>query len=95
MSLSFCLCGFREKPHVVFLQEVVAATLEIIQQKCVNYRCVIGQFSTDEEMVEGEYFVVILLRNDSVKYSSHQVLPFHSSRMGRVLLTVQVTQVDT
>lgn len=81
----------REKPHVVFLQEVVAETLEIIRQKCVHYRCVVGRFTADDDVLDGEYFVVILLRNDAVKYSSHEVLPFHSSKMGRVLLTVQAT----
>jgi len=74
----------------VFLQEVVPQTLEVIKQKCVSYRCIVGRFSTDEELLDGEYFVAVLLRNDAVKYSSHEVLPFHSSQMGRVLLTVQV-----
>jgi len=84
------LCNFREKPHVVYLQEVVSETLEIIQRKCDRYRCIVGRFSTDEEMIEGEYFVVILLRKDAVKLISHEVLRFHSSKMGRVLLKVQV-----
>jgi len=83
-------CNFREKPHVVFLQEVVPETLEIIQQKCGRYRCVVGRFSTDEEMIDGEYFVVMLLQKDAVKLISHEVLRFHSSTMGRVLLIVQV-----
>ena len=84
------MCNFSEKPHVVYLQEVVPETLEIIQQKCDRYRCIVGRFSADEETFDGEYFVVILLRKDSVKYISHEVLPFHSSKMGRVLLKVQV-----
>jgi len=84
------VCNFSEKPHVVFLQEVVPNTLEIIRHKCDRYRCVVGRFSTDEEMIDGEYFVVMLLRNDAVKYNSHDVLRFHSSKMGRVLLKVQV-----
>ena len=84
------MCNFREKPHVVYLQEVVPKTLEVVQQKCHRYRCIVGRFSTDEEMLEGEYFVAILLQKDAVKYISHEVLRFHSSRMGRVLLTVQV-----
>lgn len=41
-------------------------------------------------MVEGEYFVVILLQKDAVKFISHEVLRFQSSLMGRVLLKVQV-----
>jgi len=45
-------------------------------------------------MLEGEYFVVILLRNDAVKYISHEVERFHSSKMGRVLLKVQVCVHD-
>ena len=84
------LCYFSEKPHVVFLQEVVPQTLEIIRQKCARYRCIIGRFSTDDEMLEGEYFVAMLLQNDVVKYTSHEVLRFDSSKMGRVLLQVQV-----
>jgi len=75
---------------VVYLQEVVADMLDIIRKKCDHYWCIIGRLSTDEEMVDGEYFVVILLRKDSVKFVSHEVLPFYSSRMGRVLLKVQV-----
>jgi len=86
-----CVCVFREKPHVVFLQEVVADTLEIIRQKCAQYRCIVGRYAGDhEEMLDGEYFVAMLLRNDAVKYTSHEVTRFHSSQMGRVLLTVQV-----
>jgi len=87
------LCHFSEKPHVVYLQEVVPETLEIIQRKCDRYRCIVGRFSADEEMLEGEYFVVILLRRDAVVYMSHEVLRFHSSKMGRVLLKVQVFYV--
>ena len=84
------MCDCREKPHVAYLQEVVPETLETIREKLSHYRCIVGRFSTDEEMLDGEYFVVILLRKDSVTYTSHEVLRFHSSSMGRVLLKVQV-----
>jgi len=86
----YFLCNFREKPHVVYLHEVVPKTLEIVKQKCHRYRCIVGRFSADEETFEGEYFVAILLQKDAVKYISHEVLRFYSSKMGRVLLKVQV-----
>lgn len=93
MSVCFPLFpafNFREKPHIVYLQEVVPQTFEILQRKCGRYRCIVGRLSSSEEMLEGEYFVVILLQKDAVKYTSHEVLRFHSSQMDRVLLKVQV-----
>jgi tyrosyl-DNA phosphodiesterase 2 len=81
----------KERPHIIYLQEVVSETLSILQEKCSPaYRCIVGRHSSGEPTV-GEYFVAMLLRNESVEYVSHNVLPFYTSQMGRCLLKVEAT----
>ncbi|ESN91077.1 hypothetical protein HELRODRAFT_116381 [Helobdella robusta] len=82
---SVCKTILSEKPDVVFLQEVVTKNLGVIKEYCTNYFVVLG---TDRQLFPGEYFTVMLLRNDTTKYSNHSVQPFYSSIMSRTLLQV-------
>ena len=81
---------FREKPDVVFLQEVVTKNLAVLREKCNGYKCILGRYASGEQPLDGEYFVVVMLRNDTVTYVKHEITPFFASKMSRTLLQVQV-----
>ena len=79
---------FREKPDIVFLQEVVAESLVVINNKCdSDYHVVHGD---DDITLPGMYFTAVLLRNVTTNYKSHEDIPFPTSQMSRSLLKVQV-----
>jgi len=83
----------RERPDVVFLQEVVVKNLAILTSDCPGYRVVVGSPSgTLRE--EGSYVVAMMLRNDTAVYRDHDVKPFFSSKMARTLLTVEVNEKE-
>ncbi len=75
---------YREKPDVVYLQEVIHKTQELLIQMLPSYQCITGSNG------RLSYFNVTLLRKDTTKYLDHSVLPFHSSTQGRHLIKIKV-----
>ena len=73
----------REDPDVVYLQEVVPASLPILEEKCAQYHMLPGGSQ--------KYFTAMMLKVSSVTVKGHEVLPFHSSVMMRNLLKVEVS----
>ncbi len=78
---------FREKPDVIFLQEVVDEMLPIIGSYVDDQYLQLSGRNKDSLI---PYFTLTLLRRDRVKFSSHLVLPFPTTMMGRTLLIAQV-----
>lgn len=70
-------------PAVVFLQEVVQSTLDIIAKKLFTSYDIISLSS------QTEYFTCILLNLKVAKKLSQRVEPFTTSQMGRDLLQVE------
>jgi len=68
----------------------VNKNLAVIREMCTNYRCILGGTCGEGQPIDGEYFVVMLLRNDTVKYIKHEIVPFYTSKMSRTVLQVQV-----
>ena len=77
----------REKPDVVFLQEVVQATEALLEKHCTDYMLVPGRrYEADE------YYTAVMLKMSTAQYQSRQIVPFTSSLMMRNLLMVKVGQ---
>lgn len=76
-----CYIINREKPHIVFLQEVVPVSLEVLEKHCTSYQIIPGN--------ESGYFTAVLLRVGDVVFKDSVVIPFLGSLMGRNLLTVK------
>ena len=74
----------REKPHVVFLQELIEPAEDIIGEKCPTYHCIPAH---DEN-----YYAAMLLKTGFVEVEESIVMPFPSSIMGRNVLSVKVSQ---
>ncbi|XP_076084600.1 uncharacterized protein LOC143055353 isoform X2 [Mytilus galloprovincialis] len=73
----------RERPDVVFLQEVILDTLEMLSRKCLDYTFM-------ESGVEC-YFTVIMVKQNSVQVTDLKIIPFTSSKQGRTLQRVECT----
>ncbi|XP_063407227.1 uncharacterized protein LOC134690971 isoform X2 [Mytilus trossulus] len=73
----------RERPDVVFLQEVILDTLEMLSRKCLDYTFM-------ESGVEC-YFTVIMVKQNSVQVTDSKIIPFTSSKQGRTLQRVECT----
>jgi hypothetical protein len=86
---------FREKPDVVFLQEVISKNLAVFRENISTYRCIVGKSGNRDEPIDGEYFVAMLLRNDTAKYIKHEITPYYTSQMCRTLLEVEVRAICT
>ncbi|XP_067667648.1 tyrosyl-DNA phosphodiesterase 2-like, partial [Haliotis asinina] len=71
----------KEKPHVVFLQEVTSLTLPILAEGCSMYQVIPGG--------DKHYFTAIMLREGYAQYENSSVTPFPTSRMLRNLLSVK------
>lgn len=67
---------------MVFLQEVVPASLSVLQENCPDYRFFPGGNS--------DYFTAVMLRTRDVVYEESSIYPFFSSKMMRSLLKVKV-----
>lgn len=80
------LFGDREKPDVVFFQELVPETFSYIEDKLPEYMCVAGNTVG--------YFTATLLRKFTVYYDSHTITEHAGSLMMRNLLTVEVMTTD-
>lgn len=75
------------KPDVVFLQEVVVKNLDVIKEKCGNdYAIILGTEKGNAPSMQ--YFIVMLLRRNTVEYVGHSVTPFSGSIMSRAILHV-------
>ncbi|XP_046350905.2 tyrosyl-DNA phosphodiesterase 2-like isoform X3 [Haliotis rufescens] len=71
----------KEKPHVVFLQEVIPLTLPILSEGCGMYQVIPGG--------DNHYFTAIMLRVGHVQFEESSVTPFPTSMMLRNLLSVK------
>ena len=85
-NIVIILFGDREKPDVVFFQELVPETFSYIEDKLPEYMCIAG--NTDG------YFTATLLRKFTVYYDSHKIIEHAGSLMMRNLLTVEVMTTD-
>lgn len=79
-GLSFLQC--REKPDIVFLQEVVPHTCHYLEDLLPQYLFLMG--NTDD------YFTATLLQRTTVHFDGQTVVPFANTSMGRNLLCVEV-----
>ncbi|NXG06164.1 TYDP2 phosphodiesterase, partial [Sakesphorus luctuosus] len=70
-------------PDVVFLQEVIAPHLCLLQMKASSYTIIPGNID--------EYFTVIMLKKSRVKLLKHEIIPFPTTAMKRNLLVVHVS----
>lgn len=79
-----CICRTikAEDADVVFLQEVIPKTLEEILKRLPEYKCIPGN--------NVEYFIVTLLKKNTVSYVEHNIHHYPNTRMGRNLLEVEV-----
>lgn len=83
-----CKIILQEKPDVVFLQEVVNKSLEVLNEKCDGYQVMLGNIR-GQPRSEGDYFTAMMLRKATTSVQSSDVKPFMSSRMMRTLLSVK------
>jgi hypothetical protein len=68
---------------VVYLQEVVPESEEIIQEKCPMYHMIPAN---DEE-----YYCAMLLKTGHIQVEETKILPFQNTKMLRNLLAIKVT----
>lgn len=73
---------YREDPAVVFLQEVVPQTLDILEKECPEYQILSGG--------RQGYFTAMLIKVGVVILEDHDVQMFYSSRMMRNILSAKV-----
>lgn len=83
--LLFLQC--REKPDIVFLQEVVPHTCQYLEDLLPHYLFLMG--NTDE------YFTATLLQRTTVHFDGQTVVPFANTSMGRNLLCVEVGVISS
>lgn len=76
-----CKIILEENPDVVFLQEVVTISSELLETLCPTYQLITAG-------KEG-YFIAMMLKATSVVYKDHTVSPFYGSIMSRNLLHVK------
>ncbi|VDI75469.1 Hypothetical predicted protein [Mytilus galloprovincialis] len=72
-----------ESPNVIFLQEVIVDTLEMLSRKCLDYTFI-------ESAVES-YFTVIMVKHNVVQVTDSKIIPFTSSAQGRTLQKLECT----
>ena len=82
-----CQTILLKQPDVVYLQEVIAPTLTLLQQKLKSqYHCFAPTNPPEH------YFVVIMVKQDSrLVPGSLAITPFHGSQMGRQLLQLPLS----
>ena len=76
-----CICN-REDPHVVFLQEVVGASQDILEDEFPMYHMVPSN-------TEG-YFTMMMLKTGHVQVEESKIYEYPTSMMMRNLLSVKV-----
>ena len=81
-SVLFVL-SYREKADVVFLQEVVADSFVLLEEKLPQYRFI--------PSFKNRYFCIMLLSKASVSFDAAKIFLFEGSRMSRNLLLVDVS----
>ena len=69
---------------MVFLQEVIQRSEDIISEKCPTYHFV--------PAAEESYYTAMMLRTEHVEVEDTVIMPFPSSMMGRNVLAVKVRQ---
>lgn len=83
-----CKTILAENPDVVFLQEVISKSLDVLSEKCDRYEIIVGNTRGKPRDV-GDYFTAMMLRRDTTSLERSDVQPFTSSVMMRTLLTVE------
>ena len=73
-----------EDPDIVFLQEVVAQSWNVIQQELRTH------YETLPACKHSQYYTAVLLKKGSVLLDNYEVKPFHSSMMMRRLQIVHI-----
>lgn len=73
----------KESPHVVFLQEVIPETLDILTKRCPTYHVI--------EAANEEYFTAVMLKVGVVQVKASKVIPFTNSLMLRTLQKIECT----
>ncbi|XP_046350895.2 tyrosyl-DNA phosphodiesterase 2-like isoform X1 [Haliotis rufescens] len=71
----------KEKPHVVFLQEVTPLTLPILEDGCGMYQVIPGG--------DNHYFTAVMLRVGHVQFEDAVVTSFPTSKMLRNIITIK------
>lgn len=91
-TLAVISCIRTEQPHVVCLQEVVPASLQLFHSLLENEYHIFS--ASDDQFTECiHYFVAILIKKHAsllVDMNSFSVTPFPSSTMGRQLVSVDL-----
>ncbi|GFO05870.1 tyrosyl-DNA phosphodiesterase 2-like [Plakobranchus ocellatus] len=83
-----CAVLLQEHPEVIFLQEVVKRSLDIIRARMEGkYTVLTGDEDTINRL--GAYFTAMLLRKDSVTLERVRVMDYPGSSMSRDLMEVQ------
>ncbi|KAH9510250.1 Tyrosyl-DNA phosphodiesterase 2 [Bulinus truncatus] len=82
-----CSVLLQEDPEIIFLQEIVQASLNIIRSRCDKYNIYLGV--EEENINPNAYFTAVLLRKDSSLLQCVKLAEFPSSCMSRTLLEVQ------
>uniref|UniRef100_A0A2C9K3E7 Endonuclease/exonuclease/phosphatase domain-containing protein n=1 Tax=Biomphalaria glabrata TaxID=6526 RepID=A0A2C9K3E7_BIOGL len=82
-----CSMLLHENPEIIFLQEIVNTSLQIIKARCVNYEIFLGL--EGDKPAPDSYFTAILLRKDCASVERVTLAEFPESRMSRNLLEVQ------
>lgn len=70
----------KEKPDVVFLQEVISESLVLLNEHLSEYEYFSGNNTG--------YFITIMIRRDTMKVKGHEIVPYPSTQMDRNLLIV-------
>ena len=70
---------------MVFLQEVIQRSEDIISEKCPTYHFV--------PAAEESYYTAMMLRTEFVEVEDTIIMPFPSSMMGRNVLAVKVRSI--
>ena len=84
LTLIFLLSiNFREKPDIVFLQEVIPVTYSYFEEHLPSYSFIAGGSS--------DYFTATLLYRLTVYFDGHTICPYPGTIMDRNMLIVNVS----
>ncbi|KAK0039942.1 tyrosyl-DNA phosphodiesterase 2 isoform X2 [Biomphalaria pfeifferi] len=86
-----CSMLLHENPEIIFLQEIVSTSLQIIKAHCVNYEIFLGL--EGDKPAPDSYFTAILLRKDCTSVERVTLAEFPESRMSRNLLECSVKSI--
>ena len=92
------MCSFREKPDIVFLQEVVASSYEVLKDALRNEYsiiCGVDNLSALTRLQPKFYFTLTLIRSETCELlDEKQIITFENSVMNRNLLKIKLRYKD-